>query len=104
MACIIVPSLRILILSRSCSSKGSYKEITLGEFEQTFGIHLRNGNLSLGDPGVEMGNPLYGEYDVLTAEVLRKYIQLSTLQPIKLTKEQDHPALRVTIAGGKCSS
>lgn len=90
-------------LSITCfsESKGLYREITLGEFEQTFGINLRYGNLSLGDSGVEIRNPLYGEYDVLTAEVLRKYIQLSTLEPIKLIKDKENSALRVTVAGGK---
>lgn len=82
-------------------SVGSFKEITLGEFEKVFGPHLRFGNLLLGDSGIELQHPLYPEYYVLDAKALRTVMKLEVLQPINMPYERETNTHRVTIAGGK---
>lgn len=88
-------------ISCKSNSHGVFREISIGEFEKTFGINLRFGNLMVADPGIELNNPLYPEYYVLNANALRSALKLETKTPIKLSFEIDTGVFRSTIADGK---
>lgn len=72
-----------------------FNEITLGEFESVFKGQLRFGSLSLSDSGIEVNSPLYSEYQVLTPQLLRESILLSTTQDLSLKVDKGYYAIDI---------
>jgi hypothetical protein len=82
---------RSFALSMECHSpsRGQLRETRLFEFESIFSGHIRFASLSLGDSGREIRDPTYGEYDVLTPQLLQRSILLRVLEDVRLRADGD---------------
>lgn len=89
-------------LNINCASpaKGAFRETTIAEFEEAFGNHLRLGRIEIGDTGIEVRHPLFGEYDVLGAAMLRESMVLTTSAILKLERDGTNSALHLILVDG----